>query len=133
MGTARQLVVEQVAQLPLDDIAVRPYARLNRQPAKVTLLVRMDEVTPLADVAQNARTYNLSLILLGTKLVTDDDQLGGVDDELDDALDHVLHTLDEATTDVVWTSAKRGTYEATSSPCYLIAVELSGTFQPESE
>lgn len=130
MGTARDLVIEQIAALALDDADVRGYARLNRQPAKPTILVRADEIEP-SDAAQLARVYKFSLILLGTKLVTDDDTKGGVDDEIDDLVQLTLEELDKGTTDVIWTSAKRGTYEATNSPCYLIAVQWSGTYTPE--
>lgn len=132
MTTARDLVVEQLAQLPpLADVDVRAYARLARQPAKLTVLVRVDEIEPSSDTSQLARVYRFSLIALGTKLVTDDDQLGGVDDEIDDLCELVLHALDLGPTDVLWTKATRGTYEATQSPCYLIAVQWSGTYQEE--
>jgi hypothetical protein len=132
MTTARDLVVEQLAQLAPGSIHVRPYARLSRQPARPTLLVRVDEIEP-SDFAQLARVYKFSLIVLGTKLVTDDDTKGGVDDEIDDLAELVLSALDEGPTDVIWTSAKRGVYEPTDSPCYLIAAQWSGTYQPESE
>lgn len=132
MSAARDLVVEQLAQLdPLDDVDVRAYARLNRQPATQTVMVRVDEIEPSSDVTQLARVYRFSLILLGTRLVTDDDAVGGVDDELDDLVELVLAALDEGPTDVIWTKATRGTYEATQSPCYLIAVQWSGTYQEE--
>lgn len=132
MSAARDLVVEQLAQLPpLSGVEVRPYARLNRQPAKLTVLVRVDEIEPSSDVSQLARIYRFSLIVLGTKLVTDDDSKGGVDDEIDAAVELVLLALDQGPTDVIWTKATRGTYEATQSPCYLIAVQWSGTYQED--
>lgn len=131
MSTARDVVVAQLAALDLDDVVeVRPYNRLNRQPAKVALLVRVDEVAP-AVTGERVRTYGFSLILLGTKSVTDDDKKGGVDDELDTALETVLDELDKGTTDLVWITAKRGTYEPTNSPCYIIDTSLTGTYESE--
>lgn len=131
MTTARDLVVEQLDNVAPTDCQVRPYARLKRQPAQPTVLVRVDEVEPSSDTSQLARVYRFSLIVLGTKLVTDDDDKGGVDDEIDDLAELILAALDKGPTDVIWTSAKRGTYEATNSPCYLIAVQWSGTYETE--
>lgn len=130
MNTARALVVEQLSGIVDDDTDVRGYARLNRQPAKPTVLVRVDDIEP-SDAAQLARVYRFGLIVLGTKLVTDKDDKGGVDDELDDVTERVLAALDRGPTDVIWTSAKRGTYEATNSPCYLIAAQWTGTYNTE--
>lgn len=129
MGTARDLVIEQLAALPADLCRVRPYARLNRQPAEPTLLVRMDEIVPV----DQFRTYRFSLIALATKLVTDDDTKGGVDEEIDDLAELILAELDKGITDLIWTSAKRGVYEPTSSPCYIIAADITGDFPIETE
>jgi hypothetical protein len=129
MGTARDTVVEQLAALPADLCRVRPYARLNRQPAEPTLLVRVDEIEPV----EQYRLYRFSLIVLSTKLVTDDDAVGGVDDEIDDLVELVLAELDKGITNLLWKSAKRGVYEPTNSPCYIIAAELVGDFPNETE
>lgn len=128
MSTARDVVLDQVAGLTVAQ--VRPYARLNRQPAKLTLMVRTDEIEPSPNLA-TARVYSFSLIVLGTKFLTDDDEKGGVDDELDAAVELILHKLDEGITDLLWTSAKRGTYEPTNSPCYIIAAQYSGIYESE--
>lgn len=129
MGTARDLVIDQLAQLPVELCRVRPYARLNRQPAEPTLLVRVDEVEPV----DSYRRYSFSLIALATRLVTDKDTVGGVDDEIDDLVELILAELDKGITDLVWTSAKRGVYEPTDSPCYIIAANIVGDFDTETE
>lgn len=131
MGTARDIVVEQLGNIAPADCQVRAYARLTRQPAKPTVMVRVDEIEPSSDTSQLARVYRFGLIALGTKSHTDDDTKGGVDDELDDLVEKLLNALDKGTTDVIWTSAKRGVYEGTDSPCYLIAAQLTGTYQEE--
>ncbi len=131
MSTARATVLQQLDVLADDAAQIRPYARLNRQPAKTTILVRMDEIEPRPQVGAFVRTYKFALIVLGTKLVTDDDEKGGVDDELDLLVEQLLDALDVGPTDLIWTSAKRGTYEATDSPCYIIETELTGTYESE--
>jgi hypothetical protein len=127
MGTARDVVLDLLSTLAVDIAEVRPYARLTRQPAKRTLMVRVDDIEPEAQM----RTYKFSLIVLGTRFVTDDDKVGGVDDELDDAVEAILAVLDKGTTDLIWTSCKRGTYEATNSPCYIIATQFTGTYEQD--
>jgi hypothetical protein len=127
MPTARDTVLAQLAQLPSSVATVRAYARLNRPPAKPTLLVRVDEIDPV----DQFRRYGFSLIVLGTKQLTDDDRVGGVDDEIDELVELVLAELDKGITDLTWTSAKRGVYEPTNSPCYIIAAQLVGTYTEE--
>jgi hypothetical protein len=129
MGTARDHVIAQLSALPADTCKVRAYARMNRQPAEPTLLVRMDEIEPV----EQFRRYSFSLIVLATKQVTDDDAKGGVDEEIDDLCELVLAELDKGITDLVWTSARRGVYEPTNSPCYIIASTLVGDFSTTEE
>lgn len=131
MSTARETVLVQLDQLAAEAAQVRAYSRLNRQPARPTVLVRMDEIEPNPTAGSGARTYKFALIVLGTKLVTDDDSKGGADDELDELVELLLDALDVGPTDLIWTSAKRGTYEATDSPCYIIETELTGTYESE--
>lgn len=117
---ARDVIVDTL--LGLDampaDIDVRPYAKSLDGLSGTTLMVRVDQVRP-GPVA-GTRAYTIVLLLL-TALT----EPGPADDELDAALEDVLHALDTAPAGagIAWTLADRAVFED-SFPAYQITTTV---------
>lgn len=101
MSIARQHVV-QALQDGLTGVTVIPYAR-GITPAGPTVLVRVDQVTPVpqAPIA-GYRIYQVAVLVV-TPLI---DPTGPADDAADELLERVLAVV-EATPDLTWSTAAR--------------------------
>ena len=118
--TARDEVVSALtahttAGKRLEGVNVIPFARSIDPPAKPTVLVRVDDVTPDRNpVPAVWRTYGFALILVPTQA-----EPGPADTELDALLEDVLYALDQDT-QLTWTKATRATYQDTNYPAYQV-------------
>lgn len=118
MTTPRAQLVELLEGVTPDTLDVIPYARQIPQPPKTTVMVRVDKVTPSPVAPSTHREYGFVLVLIAGTNVD-----GAADDELDDALEDLLHAIDTAPAGKLprWSSADRGTYEETA-PAYEVTL-----------
>lgn len=120
--TARDEVVNLLnaafAGPPVIDALVAPYYK-DLDPAKNTVMVRIDEVRP-STVTNGWRQYGFALIL-----VTPLTSAGTADDELDNFLEDVLLAVESSLipNGVVWSLATRATYKD-SFPAYQVDVSI---------
>lgn len=103
--TARALVLEQVAGLGTG-ATVMAYARNVDTIADPTLMVRVDQVDPDPNV-RAWRRYTVALLVI----VPQTDVAADAEDELDGLLEDVLHELEQDTTPLTWTTAKRAIFQ----------------------
>ncbi|MFW5473691.1 hypothetical protein ACOCJ5_10305 [Knoellia sp. CPCC 206450] len=119
---AREFLVSQLEPVMPSTVKVEKYAREVDSPTRHSLLlVRIDDVAPHPSGIPGQRLYSFGLVLIPRKRAT-----GSGDDELDNALEDVLHAIDEAD-DIVWTRAERGTYEDSTHPAYDVTVQVALT------
>src|SRR5690349_17664967 len=105
----------------LEGVNVIPYARNIDPPAVLTVMVRVDEVSPESPVPNAERTYGFALVLLPTKL-----EPGPADDELDGLLEDVLYAIDKHP-QLTWSKATRATYQDTTYPAYEVTLAVPFT------
>lgn len=121
--TARTEVVTLLEAVLPADIDVIPYARNIDAPARSTVMVRVDRVTP-SPAGAGLRVYELGLILIGAKTTA-----GPADDEVDLLLEDVLHALSrqEVPNGVTWTEARRATYGEPdgTNPAYELSLTVT--------
>ncbi|CCH79084.1 hypothetical protein BN12_40054 [Nostocoides japonicum T1-X7] len=116
--TARAAVADLLTEHLPDDVDVIPYARNIDSPARSTVMLRLDEVTP--GVASGLGTYTFALLLIAAKTSP-----GPADDELDALLEDVLYALDRLSdAGVTWSSARRATYED-KNPAYEVTTAVT--------
>lgn len=114
MSRPRDEVVAALAAHAPASVRILPYAR-NIDPQSTTVaLVRADRVNPHPAAPQSWRVYEFAVIVVPAKT-----SAGNADDELDDALEDVLHAIDQAD-DLTWESAERGNYQDSGYPAYEI-------------
>lgn len=114
-----QIAAALAASLP-DDIKVMPYARNIDPPAQTTVMVRLDRVEP-HPAAKGPRRYTFALVILAALT----DPSGPADDELDNALEDVLHVIDKAPA-YRYEKAERATY-ANTTPAYEVTIQAAHT------
>jgi hypothetical protein len=115
----------QILEDALDDVTIEPYARDGIQPDKPLVMLRLNSVTP--GPVQGVRSYAFSLILV-TPLV---DEHGAADDELDQLLEDVLHTLTTADQLTGFDTATRATYSEAALPAYDVTLTVHFTITEE--
>lgn len=120
--TPRQLVTELLeAGLP-EGIVVLPYARDGVVPASTTVMIRVDSVTRAPEAPIAHRRYTYAVIVVAAQV----DDHGAADDELDGALEDVLHVIETSPGLPMWTSAERAVYgESTQLPAYEITLTVT--------
>lgn len=123
--TARAEVVTLLTAVLPTDVDVIPYARDIDAPARSTVMVRVDRVTPSPAMA-GARVYETALVLVGKRTTA-----GPADDEIDALLEDVLYALsrNEIPNGVTWSQAVRATYGEPdgTNPAYEIALQVTAT------
>ena len=80
------------------------------------MFVRLERVTLAPEVPAAARKYVFDLVV-----VTPLSEAGPADDELDQALEDVLHAIDKHP-QFQWEQADRAVFESTQTPCYRVTV-----------
>jgi hypothetical protein len=115
--TARDEVVAALQTVVPSGIEVIAYSRDIDQPAKPTVMVRVDRVRPVPE-SREVRRYGFALILITPKTTA-----GPADDELDGLLEDVLHAVESSTDGLVWTQATRANYED-RFPAYQIELDV---------
>lgn len=123
--TARDVIVETLLGLDglPEDLDVMPYSRALDGLERTTVMVRVDEVHPGRTAGTRANT--IALLVIATK-----SDPAAAEDELDAALEDVLHVLDTSPegTGIEWSGAKRATFDG-GFPCY----EISTTVHTQKE
>lgn len=119
--TPRALLVAALT-LP-DTVRVRPYTDELGSHDRPVVMPYVDEVTRRPEGGPTLRQYQFGLLLVGVKVAP-----GGGDDDLDRALEDVLHALDQAP-GLTWSLAKRSVYEG-RLPAYLVTVQVLTTHTP---
>lgn len=102
--TPRLQLVDVLEPLVPDGVRVLGFARdLDAPGTAGTVMVRVDEVVPSSQ-PQAVREYRVALVLVVAQTTTGED-------DLDDLLETVLALLEETKTGIVWTAARRATFE----------------------
>jgi len=115
--TARTEVVTQVSGLPLN-VNVMGYARNVDAITEPTVMVRVDQVDH-DQAARVWRRYTVALLVI----VPQTDVLPAAEDELDNLLEDVLHQLEQPTTPLTWSTAKRAVFQDVW-PCYEVTLSV---------
>lgn len=99
-------------------VVVLPHPTAVDPPAKPTVMLRLDAVTPGS--ARGVRTYNYAIVLLASSAEVD-----GSDEQLEDLLEQALAAVDrfDPSLAITWEQAKRGTYRGTI-PAFEIPVAV---------
>ena len=122
--TPRTLVLDQVAGLGTA-ATVMPYARNVDALPGPTLMVRVDEVNPHPN-ARSWRAYTVALLVI----VPHTDVVADAEAELDALLEDVLHALEQDTTPLTWSTARRAVFEG-DWPCYEITLTVPISKEPQ--
>lgn len=103
-------------------IDVLKYARDIDPPARVTVMLRHDEVErdPAAPLAQ--RRYTFALIILAASTTPD-----LVDDQLELALEEVLEVIELTASIPQWTAARRVLYGSNAAPAFEVILPFTAT------
>lgn len=119
MSTARDTIAGllRVEFTGRADVDVVGYARQIDAPARSTVMVRVDEVRP-SRIPSAWRDYDVALVVIAAATAVE-----AGEDELDAALEDVLHALDSSTS-LTWTAAKRAVY-ADTNPAYEVALTVT--------
>lgn len=118
MTTPRELIVEALTAAAPETVSVVPYGDTASPQKRSQALVRIDEVAPEPTAPQAMRVYTYGIVLIASKT-----HPGAADDELDAALEDVLHAIDQAPGHT-WERAVRATFEDTKIPAYEITVSV---------
>jgi hypothetical protein len=116
--TARSVVLEQVAGLGTS-ATVMPYARNVDSIGGPTLMVRVDQVDHDPSV-RVWRRYTVALLVI----VPQTDIVADAEDELDGLLEDVLYELEQDTTPLTWTTARRAVFQEQQWPCYEVTLSV---------
>lgn len=119
---ARDTITQLLDGAMPDTVDVIGYARGIDPPSSQTVMVRVDRVTPAADVSGAVWKVEASLVLIEPGTTP-----GASDDALDGLLQDVLYALDtqDVSRHLTWTEAKRATYapvDTPTNPAYEVAV-----------
>lgn len=119
--TPRELVRSLLEESLPDTIVVEPYARDGIVPMKSTVMLRVDTVARAPQAGLSLRLYTYALVLVAAKV----DDHGAADDELDAALEDVLHAIETTPGLPMWTKADRAVYgETVQLPAYEITLTV---------
>lgn len=127
MASIRERIITSLAVPALAAYELVPYMRAMVPAGKPVLMVRVDKITQSPE--RLTRRVEFAIVLVGHLI----DQTGLGDDELDEALEDVLHALDNAVDGVVWQAANRVTYaadpDADGWPAYEVTAVIYTTHQ----
>ena len=117
--TARDEVVAALAALPdlPAGIRVMPYARALTNLSQTVAMVRVDRVERGA--VAGTRAYAMAVVVVSPKT-----EPGPADDELDGALEDVLHALETGNTGFLIGTATRAVFGDSQWPAYEIALTV---------
>lgn len=130
MGAIKDLRVQlggllRTNLLPTSAYNVIDYSRDIDPPAKSTVMLRFDGLTP--GPVLGTWTFKWALVLVAAKTLP-----GAGDDEIDNLLVDVIHVLEQlsqAIPGLTWSEATRGVFppDTQTQPAYEVAIAVTGT------
>lgn len=119
---ARAQIKAAVEETLPDSIRVLEYSKEIDPPRRTTAMVRVDELVPLPQAPLSARVIRATLVVVATR-----NESQPADEELEDAVDLILWSIDNSPTNLVWTTASRTTWaqsDGNEYPGFEIKLEL---------
>jgi hypothetical protein len=127
----REQVLAAVTQALPDTIRVLEHAQEIDPPKRTTVMVRMGQQRPLPASPQYARLYQAQLLVMASRL-----ERAPADDDLEDAVELILWSIDHSSVPIVWTEARPRTWvqsDGNQYPGFEIDVELGMSITDPTE